>query len=145
MRTVVGILMVLAFVAACDGGSSANDVADTVEVVDEGQDAAETAEDGAGPDAAADADGETAEDDGAAESVAANAPCCEEGVSWNTRHRWVDPVSGHNYCNAPCHGCTAECRNDGTADEGWYAACSAPTADAGCGDLPGLIGRANCM
>jgi len=145
MRIPVRILVVLfSLASACGDDSSGNDVADTVgdaEGTDDGG-----AEDAVVDEAAADtdADGETADDDGVAESVATNVPFCEEGVSWNTRHRWVDPVSGYDYCDVACHGCTAECRNDGTADEGWYAACSDPTADAGCGDLPGLIGRANC-
>ena len=119
----------------------AADVSDVAEAADADADA--DADGAADADADADADG-VAADDGGAEAVIGNVPICEGGTGSGTRRRWVDPVSGYEYCEAPCRDCTAECRSDGTADEGWYAACSG-TTEAGCGALPGLITRTNCM
>ena len=73
-----------------------------------------------------------------------NQPICEGGSGSVTRRRWTDPVSGFEYCGAPCHGCEAVCQGDGTADEGWYAVCTDPGTEAGCGELPGLIVRSSC-
>lgn len=71
-------------------------------------------------------------------------PLCEGGSGSVTRRRWQDPVSGFEYCGAPCHGCEAVCQAVGTADEGWYAVCTDTTVDAGCGEVPGLIVRSTC-
>lgn len=161
MRTVrAGCWIVTALlVGACgsdgdDDGADAADAADVAEVAD--ADAVEaldevSTDDGGPPETADGAGSETAEDGGGEaaevgrdETPAANAPICEGGTGSGTRRRWVDPVSGYEYCEAPCRGCTAECRAAGTPDEGWYAVCDDPTTEAGCGDAPGLIGRVDC-
>ncbi len=145
--------IVAAFVAGGCGsdGDDEPDVTDVVEVVDvlevldgDGLEASdEAAHDDGEP-------GEAVEDDARDtpdvrdETPAVSAPICEGGVGSGTRRRWVDPVSGFEYCEATCRDCAAECREVGTADEGWYAACGDPETEAGCGDLPGLIDRTDC-
>jgi hypothetical protein len=54
-------------------------------------------------------------------------------------------VSGFVYCEATCRDCEAVCLEDGTRSEGWYAQCTDPLTDGGCGTVPNLIGYANCM
>ena len=149
--------VVAAFVA-CGCGSDGDDgepdaadatdaveAAEVVEVVDaDGSEAFDeaAADDGEPGDATADDGRETP--DVRDETPSASVPICEGGTGSGTRRRWVDPVSGFEYCEAPCRDCTAECREVGTADEGWYTACTNPETEAGCGDLPGLIGRTDC-
>ena len=132
--TLIGLLMA-GWMIGCGGDD------DTQGDVPGEADAADTA-----GDTGAEAEAETAADAPADEYVAPplNQPSCEGGSGSVTRRRWVDPVSGFEYCGAPCHGCEAVCQGDGTADEGWYAVCTDPGIEAGCGELPGLIVRGSC-
>jgi hypothetical protein len=74
-------------------------------------------------------------------------PICEGGTGSGTRRRWVDPLTGFQYCEATCADCEAVCLNDGTRSEGWYADCGAGTTEGGCTEtgVPGLIDWANCL
>ena len=155
MRTTV----ILAVAASCLGtvwlgcgseGDDDSDVTDTVQTEDAtGADADGDADGDADVDGAVDADADADGNEDApgdtADAPVANAPICEGGTGSGTRRRWVDPVSGFEYCEAPCRDCTAVCLNGGTRSEGWYAACSDPGTEAGCGTAPGLIGWADCI
>lgn len=137
-----------------DDRTDATDAADVAEAADaettEASD--ETPADDAGPGETTGDDAGETPDHEAGETAdvprdgtpPANAPICEGGTGSGTRRRWVDPVSGFEYCEAPCRGCTAECRATGTPEEGWYAACADPTTEAGCGEAPGRIVLVDC-
>jgi len=152
--TVLALAVLLGSFAAgsCDGSgddgtrADASDVADAGDAVspddgstdDAGEDAAEIA-DAVSDDSPSDADGGDA-------PVSTTPPECAGGSGSGTRRSWEHPVTGQVYCeDVNCRGCTAVCRGDATADEGWYADCGGGTVDAGCGGIPNLIVRANCM
>ncbi|MBI5489134.1 MAG: hypothetical protein HY905_17495 [Deltaproteobacteria bacterium] len=139
MKTIGCVSWILLSVLGCGGGDDTEtDVAGEADAIE------------AGADADADAPAEPGEGagDGAADDASlplVDQPICEGGSGSVTRRRWTDPVSGFTYCEANCHGCEAVCENDGTRSEGWYARCTDPGTDAGCGEAPNLILWANCM
>ncbi|MBI5502852.1 MAG: hypothetical protein HY907_21585 [Deltaproteobacteria bacterium] len=141
MRTTACRLWVLLVVLGCGGGNDTEaDVPGDADAVEAGADADADAD---VPFESGEAVGDAGEEDVSLPLV--NQPICEGGTGSGTRRRWTDPVSGYTYCEATCRDCEAVCENDGTRSEGWYARCTDPGTDAGCGTAANLIVWANCM
>jgi len=139
------VLWVLLSALGCGGGDdSETDVPGEADAVEAGADAdAATDADADVPIESGEGGGDGVEDDSSLPLV--DQPICEGGTGSGTRRRWTDSVSGFTYCEATCRDCEAVCENDGTRSEGWYARCTDPGTDAGCGEAPSLIVWANCM